>query len=349
MNLGRLWSLVRKDFITGPRKPFFIWALLMPLALTLLLQVVFGSLFEPQPRLGIVDMGESEITALVQELEGIQLVLLDDTAVLKGLVRDNDLDAGLVLPRGFDDAVRAGQWPELEFYIGGESLASNRIILAVTAVDLLRQVQGEDAPVRVQTVHLGEEGLPISTRLVPVLVFYALVIAGVFAPGSSLVVEKERSTFRALLTSPVQPQELLAAKWLLGLVFSSVMAVLTLLLNSAFGPRPLDVIVVIFVAASLCSMLGLLAGVVSRTSTTLFAIIKGMGIFLFAPVAFYIFPEWPQWIARIFPLYWIIEPVWQVSVMGQPLHQVGFELGVAALLTVVTLGVVVALSRRQRS
>ena len=65
----------------------------------------------------------------------------------------------------------------------------------------------------------------------------------------------------------------------------------------------------------------------------MFAIVKGSGIFLFAPAVFYIFPEWPQWIAKLFPLYWIIEPIWQVSVMGEALSTVWFELVVALGIT----------------
>ncbi len=74
-----------------------------------------------------------------------------------------------MLPAGFDEAVRGGgKRPKLEFYIGGESLASNRIILSVTAIDLLRGLEGGTAPpVEVETVQLGEAGLPIAIRLVP--------------------------------------------------------------------------------------------------------------------------------------------------------------------------------------
>ena len=62
----------------------------------------------------------------------------------------NDLDAGLVLPLGFDEAVQAGEQPELQFFVGGESLASNRLILAVTTLDAVRAVEGTTPPVDVE-------------------------------------------------------------------------------------------------------------------------------------------------------------------------------------------------------
>lgn len=345
MNLARVLRLLRKDFRLGPRNPLFLFAVVLPVALTFIFQVAFGSLFEPKPRLGIADAGASEITAAAGQMEGIELTLLDDAGELKARVERNDLDAGLVLPAGFDAAVRAGERPRLEFYIGGESLASHRIILSVTALDLIRAVEGSSAPVEIVTVSFGEAGLPVSFRLVPFLVFYALVMAGVFLPGSSLVEEKEKGTLAALLVTPVRLSEVHAAKWTLGFLLAAFMAAITLLLNRAFGPRPLDVLAVIVVAAALNAMLGLLVGIFSKSSTMLFTLVKGAGLFLFAPVIFYLFPDWPQWIAKIFPLYWIIEPIWQVSVMGEPLGRVWFELSVALGITLALVPVTVLLSR----
>ena len=81
----------------------------------------------------------------------------------------------------------------------------------------------------------------------------------------------------------------------------------------------------------------------------MFAIVKGSGIFLFAPTIFYVFPEWPQWIAKLFPLYWIIEPIWQVSVMGEGLSTVWFELIVALGITTVLGAAAWWLARRMQA
>lgn len=340
------WKVLKKDLALGPRSPIVLWAIMLPFFLTAVLQVAFGSLFSPEPRLGIVDQGSSEITASLRSAEGIDLTVLDDVDELKRQVEANDLDAGLVLASGFDEQVRGGDRPELQFYIGGESLASNRIILTVTTLDLVRGVEGAAAPVEVDVVSFGEQGLPISVRLVPVLVFYALVIAGLFVPSSNLVEEKEHGTLMAMLVTPVKPGDVLTAKWLLGTLFASLMAIVTLALNQALGSNWLHVIVVVVIAASLSSMLGLLIGVFAKDSTIMFGIVKGLGIFLFAPTLFYLFPEWPQWIAKLFPLYWVIEPIWQVSVMGESLSTVWVELTVAVAMTLALVPLVVLLARR---
>ncbi len=346
MNIKRVLRILGKDFAVGPRKPFFIWALIMPFALTLLFQFAFGSLFEPKPRLGIVDLGSSAVTAAALELEGFEVSILSDVDDLISKVEQHDLDAGLVLSAGFDNAVQTGEKPVLEFYMSGESLASNRIIIAVTAIEMIRALEGREAPVEVEMVYFGEPGLPISIRLVPVIVFYALAMSGMWVPSSSLVEEKEKGTLTALLVTSARVNEVLAAKWLLGFIFAVVMAAVTLLLNRAFGPRPLEVMVVIVIAAALTSMIGLLIGTYSKTATMLFTLIKSLGIFLFIPVVFYIFPEWPQWIAKFFPLYWIIRPIWEVSIMGEPLSAVWFEMMVAAAITIALIPLLLLLKKR---
>jgi ABC-2 type transport system permease protein len=346
MSLSRFAKILRKDLALGPRSPIFLWMLVLPIALTLILQVAFGSLFNPKPRLGIVDEGDSEITAQIEQMEGIELTLLDDAEELKGLVEENDLDAGLVLQADFDGAVRAGDQPELQFYISGESYASNRIILTVTTLDLVREIEGSDAPVTVDVVSYGTAGLPISVRLVPVIVFYALTMAGIFVPGSNLVEEKEQGTLMALLVTPVKIGEVLAAKWSLGVLLASVLATATLLLNQALGANWWEVLVVVLVAGALSSMIGLLIGTFAKDSTIMFGLVKGLGIFLFAPTLFYIFPEWPQWIAKLFPLYWILEPIWTVAIMGGSLSDVWVELTVAVGITVALVPVVGLVARK---
>ncbi len=346
MSMLRVLRILLKDFSVGPRKSFFIWALVMPFALTLLFQFAFGSLFEPKPRVGIVDLGDSVVTGAVQELEGFEVSILQDSDELINKVERHDLDAGLVLTAGFDNAVRAGEKPMLEFYISGESLASNRIIISVMAIEMIRDLEGSEAPVDVQMVYFGEPGLPISIRLVPVIVFYALVMAGIWVPSSSLVEEKEKGTLTALLVTSVRVNEVLAAKWLLGFIFAVFLASVTLLLNQAFGPRPLEVMAVIVIAAALTSMIGLLIGIYSKTATMLFTLIKSLGMFLFIPVVFYLFPEWPQWIAKLFPLYWIISPIWEVSVMGEPLSQVWFEMLIAVAITIALIPLMLLIKNR---
>lgn len=348
MSLRLVGRILKKDLSLGPRSTVFLWALVLPLAITLVLQVAFGSLFQPKPRLGVVDDGASQIVRDLQATEGIRLRIFDSADALRAAVAANDVDAGIVLPRGFDRAVKAGERPRITFWISGESYAANRIVLAVTTVDLLRALEGKQPPVEVRVQSIGEAGLPMSVRLVPVIVFYALVMAGLFVPGSSLVEEKEQGTLKALLVTPARTADVLVAKWLLGIVLASVMSVVTLLLNRALGSNWPEVLAVVAVAAMLASALGIVVGAFAPDSQTMFGIVKGAGIVLFAPVAFYVFPDWPQWIAKLFPMYWVIDPIWRVAVLGGHLSEVVVELAVALGVTVALGALAWSLGKRMQ-
>lgn len=349
MNPVRAFKVMRKDLKLGPRSPIFLWALVYPFVITLVVQVVFGSLFAPKPRLGIVERGSSQITALVADMEGIDLTLLDSASELKRRVRDNDLDAGLLLKEGFDQAVRSGKKPLLEMWIGGESLASNRVILAVTALDLIREVEGETPPVDVRINTMGEsEALPISLRLIPFMVLFSLLISGVLVTAFGLVQERENKTLEAVLVTPIRFSEVLMAKAGIGLILAILMAMVTLFLNGALGSQLSALILALFIAGLMAVEFGLIYGMVSKDAKTLFTLIKTLNGLLLAPVVFYLFPDWPQWIAKIFPTYWLINPIFEIAVKDGGLADVGFDLGVALGIIAVLILPITMLGRRMQ-
>jgi len=346
MNPRITWEVLKKDLRLGPRSPILLWAIVFPLVGTFVIQIVFGSLFAPQPRLGIVDEGGSQVAVRMAAVEGIETSPVETEEALVQLVEDNDLDAGLVLPADFDAQVRAGEQPELQFFVGGESLASNRLILAVTTLDAVRAVEGSTPPVDVEIVSTGDPLLPMSSRMTPLLVLFALLISGVFVPAFSIVQERESGTMTALLVSPARGVEVLAAKAVMGLVLAFLMTLVTLWLNDALGTQPAALLLSVLVGALMLAEVGLLFGSGAKDSKTLFALMKSVNILLFAPVIFYIFPDWPQWIARIFPTYWIIDPIYQVAIEDAGLPQVAPELAVALVICLLLVPAVVVLSRR---
>ena len=173
-----------------------------------------------------MDEGQSSIVQAVRDIEGIEVTFPESADRLKTLVEANDLDAGLVLQPGFDTALRAGNRPSLQFFVGGESLAANRIILGVTAVDLIRGVAGAPATYRGRrddrgrgTTRSRRPIVRVSPAAVTLLMLlYAVWIGGGFVPAASLVEEKERRTLQALLVTPVQVADVLVGKGVLGVV-----------------------------------------------------------------------------------------------------------------------------------
>ncbi|MDH4119014.1 MAG: ABC transporter permease [Acidimicrobiia bacterium] len=349
MNLNRIAVVAAKDLRLGPRSPIFLWVLILPVLLTLVLQVAFGSLFDPSPRLGVFDAGESRVTQLLQGADGIEVQVVSTAAEVKDLVQAHDLDAGLVLAADFDRMVADGARPPLELYVAGESQAADRMVLSVTVLDAIRSLQTEDAPVTVNVVGVGDEGLPIAVRLIPAIVMYALMIAGVFLPAFNIADEREHQTLDAMVVTPVKLAEVVTAKGLVGFALAIPMALVTLWLNDALGSRWPALVTVIVIAGLMYTCIGMLYGVVSKNIAGVFTLIKGTGIVLLGPAIFYLFPDWPQWIAKLFPTFWVIDPLYRVSVENASIGDLAGSFAVAAVVIAVVVVGVAAGVRRLRS
>jgi ABC-2 type transport system permease protein len=347
MKLTTAWHIMRKELRVGPRSPLFLYAIILPVVMTFVIVGVFGSLFAPSPRLGIVDEGNSQVASAAEELDGIDVTVMDSVDDLKNMVESSDLDAGLVLIQGFDTALRSGNRPPLEFYIGGESLASNRIILQVTALDLVREASGEPAPVEVDVVTIGDaEAVPIASRMVPLLMIYAVAISAAFVPAASIVQEKEKGTINSVLVTPTTVKEFLMGKAGLGIVLGMATGIITLILNGAFGNHPLTMTLVLLIAAVMMAEIGLILGIFAKDSNMLFALMKSGGILLFYPVVFYIWPSLPQWIAKIAPTYWFLQPIFEVGVKDASFGDIWVQLLIALVWIVALLPAVNAMAKR---
>jgi len=338
--------ILAKDVRLGPRSPLFLFALAVPFLITVLVRGIFGGLFESPPRLGIVDDGGSALVAEAVELEGIDVQLFDDPDELRRRVEAGDLDAGLILPARFDEAVRAGERPPLDLFVAGGSLASDRLIVAIGTLDLVRQVAGQPPPVEVQVVGLGEEELDLVARLLPLVVIYAVAMAGAFVPGASLMEEKEKGTIGALLVTPTSMSEILAAKGLLGVMMALVTGFGVLAINVSFGAHPLALSFGVVLGAVMAAELGLLVGIWAKDTNTLFTIWKVGGILVYFPVIFPIWPELPQWIARLGPTFYFLDPIFRVATEGVGLGEVWPELAAGAAICAALVPVLAAAGRR---
>lgn len=347
MSVLRAWRVAARDLRVGPRSPIFIYAILLPIAMSFLISAVFGGLLDPDPKLGITDLGASDLTMAAQQLDGISVSLVDEADELKGSVERHDLDAGLVLPEAFDDQLRAGVQPELEFYVAGESLASSRIVLAVATTDLITSLSDVDPPVAVEVVPIGDEDYtPIGDRLLPIVVYYAVVVAALFLPASSLLDERETHTLDAVLVTPANVYEVLVGKGILGVIMGVVLGVLSLVLNQAMGDSPLVVVLFLLIGSVMMAELGLILGALVKDANSLYTAIKGAGVFIALPVIFIIWPTLPQWIAKLAPTYYFLQPVYDIGVNGLSLSDFWLEFFIAVLICIVLLPVVGAIGRR---
>jgi ABC-2 type transport system permease protein len=349
MSIRRVGILLGKEFTHGASNFIFIMAIVMPVILSLIVSLLFGNFLSDRSKLGIVDEGSSSLVDRAAENKSLLVREYETAEELKQAVGRGAVDLGIVLPGEFDRLAAAGDPLEIQAYIWGESALKHRAVLGTTLLSLIREASGHDPPVEVVTSIVGETSvLPWQDRLLPFVVLMTMLIGGAIVPAMSLAEEREQRTLTAVTVTPTSLADVLTSKGLLGVLVSVAMALVTLTINGAFGGQPALLIVTLTLGASLASMFGLLLGVMAKDVNTLFGTIKSMGIFLYAPAFIFMFPEIPQWIARVFPTYYIIQPVVEITQQGAVWADVLPELGVLVGL-IGLLGAAVSLTAQRKA
>jgi ABC-2 type transport system permease protein len=96
----------------------------------------------------------------------------------------------------------------------------------------------------------------------------------------------------------------------------------------------------------MCVPIGLITGAAVKDMATMFGVWKSGAIILFAPAVLFLFPSVPDWIAKLFPTYYFLGPLYSVNIDGLPLTDVFLELGIALVISAVLLLAALPVSRR---
>jgi ABC-2 type transport system permease protein len=348
MNLRRVGVLLFKELVQGPKNFLFIFALVVPLVMTFLVSLLFGSFFSGKPKLGITDQGNSYFTTEALKTDAFIVEEFETEDELKRSTEIGAVDIGITVPADFDTKVAAGETTEMNVYVWGESLLKNRIMLVSGMAVWVRDIAGLESPVEIAATTLGNiESLPWEERLMPLIVMMSVLIGGVMVPATSMVDEKQKGTLTALATTPTTMGDIYTAKALLGVILSTFTGVMILLLNRSFGVNPPLLVFLLILGAIMAAELGVMLGALLKDINTLFATIKGLGLLLYAPAIIYMFPAIPQWIGKLFPTYYMIQPVIEVTQHGASWREVA---GMVYILLglIVLLGFVLALITRRK-
>ncbi len=346
MNIKRIGTLIKNETLHGPKDVVLVMAIVMPILLALFFNLAFGNIFTDRGKLGVYDEGQSKLIGILDTSESISVKNYDSEAALREATSSGSVDMGIVLPADFATSLSSGT-VKLKAYIWGESLAKNRAVIPVVVEDAIRQLSGVQVPVTIETVPLGDtSSLPWSDRLLPITVLVAVFFGGMMLPASSLINEKQRHTLEALNVTPATVGDIFTAKGVIGVVLATIMAVLTLSISSSFGGSPLALILVLVLGAVLAAEIGLIGGAYIKDINTLFAIWKFGGILLFGPAIVFMFPQIPSWVGYIFPTYYIIRPVMDITVSGMSFSAVFLYVGILIAIVVVMGLAVVNVVRR---
>jgi ABC-2 type transport system permease protein len=333
MSLKRTWTLIKTEVFHGPKDIVLVMAVVMPILLALFVNLAFGDIFTDRAKLGIYDEGNSSLTEKLVSAGSIDVKTYRNEADLRAATANGTLDMGIVLPADFDTELEAGTI-KLKAYVWGESLAKNRALIPLALNAAIREITGAELPVNIESVPLGDKSsLPWNDRLLPLTVLMAVFFGGMMLPASSLIHEKQRRTLEALNVTPTIVGDIFTAKGVIGAVLATIMGVLTLTISTSFGGSPLALVLVLSLGAILAAEIGLVAGAFIKDMNTLFAFWKFGGLLLFGPAVVFMFPQIPSWVGYMFPTFYVIKPVTDLSVLG-----LGF--GSVAIYVVILVAIV---------
>jgi ABC-2 type transport system permease protein len=265
---------------------------------------------------------------------------------LKAATASGTIDIGFILPPDFDLQVMSGNI-ELNAFIWGASQAKNRAIISSALANDIRKMNGSALPVSITSHPLDQEDdQPWSTRLMPIAILLAVFFGGLMIPAASIINEKNRHTLEAISITPLTMGEIFAAKGIFGILLAAIMGIITLILSGGFIPALLSMLLVLFLGAILAVEFGLLAGALIKDLNTLYALWKFGALILFGPALIYIFPQIPQWIGYLFPTYYVIRPVMDISVNNAALSSEFIYLAVLIFLVLVLLALIRSLTKR---
>lgn len=338
MKLRRVAVLVGKAFVYGRNNLMLQFAVIVPVLLSLFLSLMAGTLFAGRARLGVADLGESQLVEALLGLDFLVLSRYESAAELQDDVSRGALDMGFVLPTGFDRALQVDSLVSLDVIIWGESLLRHRTQLGAALVREVILLSGHEVPVNINTVLLGDQPpLPWEVRLYPLVVIMTILLGGAIVPAALFVDEKEKRTLQALIATPVTMGEVLLAKGISGVIISMVMGSVILSINRAWGIQPGLLILVLFLSAIMAAVFGVILGMLVGDVNTLFTAMKSIGIFLYAPAILYMFPQVPDWVMRLFPTYYMLGPIVEISLHNASLSDLWLDLLILVAMIIVTM------------
>ena len=343
MDMQRIWILMGKEVRLGATNFMSIYVFVTPVVLSLLITLVFGDLFARTPRLGIYDAGGNE--ALVQTLidhPSIKTSSYSSEAGLEGAVGRGRVEMGLSLSDDFAANLESGvAEARMKVYRWGEAGVRSLLLLESVIGRTIFEGRGfafDQLLVSVDATQLGRANVASwSQRLLPLILIMSIVLSGLFIPASALVEEKQKGTLVAITATPTTLLDVYLSKTLLGLVLSGVMAVIILLLNGSFSGQLGLLFLVIALGGLMSSVLGVILGSVSRDMETFLGIIKVLGLVLYAPGILEIFPQVPNWIGRIFPTYYIMNPLLEISQNAAQFADIALDLAILVAIVAILL------------
>lgn len=353
-------------------RPNWFFLFLFPMLLILVLGSAFGGAYTPKIGVAARDAGSlgDDLLVSLERAKGIEVSRFLDPDAIRTAVERGQLEAGVVVPVGYDGTIRDGGTAHLTFIARPDAMqlrtavasavAGQEAVLRATrvaqqegvasfdqALPLARQAARADPGVSVTVQTVGTATFPATLGRFDVgasseLVLFVFLMSMMAAIG--LIEARRLGVVRRIMSTPTPTRSVLLGEGLSRLTVSLVQA-LVIMVGSAVlfdvhwgNPAAAGLLVVAF--ALVGAGAGMLLGATLRTEQQAVATSLLLGIGLGAlggcmvPIEF--FPDTMRMVARLTPHAWALDGfadlVRRGAGVADILPQVGVLLGFAVLL-----------------
>lgn len=276
-------------------RAFLLQAFVGPIVLSAVISLAFGGSFSVSEKIGVVSRDRSPLAEGVQRQllrssgDGLTFVALPDVATARSQVKEDTVDAAIVIPAGFQASLASSRPRALQVVTDpgqqiGQAVATavaNGIGARIDAGRLATFTQvahgraapstagllGLDLPVSLRQLGTGKTLSPAAT-VGPGMALLFLFLSVSFV-GRSLLEEKRLRVLDRIRAAPVSMTALLIGK-AIGLILASIASVLVLwgVTAVALGARWGDPVGVVLLAVAASISVAGVAGLVAAIATS---------------------------------------------------------------------------------
>lgn len=362
MHLRIILAIARKDLVDAMKNMYLLFAIVLPIAMSLLFRFLFGG-DSSSSGTGVIDISvyeaeQSRLTQQIMETRQFSMFFVGSPDEVQADVVKKNRVGGLVVPAGFDAAVAGGQRPDLQLYVNEKRGGVRVAVLQEVINGSLRAMADQELPAKIVRTDLSSAasgssaGAPDLNRFyLNIFLVMSLTMVGVFVVPYILVEEKEKATLKAILVSPATYADVVIGKALVGIFYALLVAFVLMLFNNGFaGNIPVTLLGLVLGSVFLV-LIGLLMGAAFNQMTQVNSWSSIVMLVLMLPGMFGDFlppPEPIPTVMKLIPTSYMAAAVNQGMLNTVTLSSAITNLGVLAAATILAFAAVIWFLRRER-
>lgn len=232
-----VWALFAKDVLEAIKNKNTITVILVSMFMVFFYSSVMPGLsnLDEPPVLRMFAADNSGLESLLATDQNIKLYTYSSEQEMKKYLANSETpELGLVIPAGFNQAVKNGESPELQGFVMRWVSEQDALKLQAIAESEIAAVSGQNVTVNLAGNQV--DLLPDSGGLSDSAGFgmaFVLIMIGIIMIPHLMLEEKQNRTIEALVVSPASMAHIVIGKGLAGLFYCSLGGIVVLIVNHA--------------------------------------------------------------------------------------------------------------------